>query len=199
MTYIIYKRHVEVIRMHLPDEFIDHPIRKDLSIVDFAIYKMILELSQKDGYCYASQAYMAKQLNCNEATISRSIKQLNSLRLISISKASSSGSYSRNNYTPIQPLDYVNGKRATITTTNKYTNHTPVTQGEPITTFDSVISYCLDNYQETDIDKYSVLTKAKSLEQGRKTKALKIWKENQLTLDAKVNWFINLLIKSLDK
>lgn len=49
---------------------------KDLSSSEKLLYATITSLSQKDGYCYASNETMAKLYNTTEITISRQIKKL---------------------------------------------------------------------------------------------------------------------------
>lgn len=181
--------------MILPQEFIEHEVYSNLSMADCNLYRTIVELSIKESYCYASQEFLSKQINSSVLTIKLSVKKLAELRLITITKHNSSTGFSKNHYTPIQPIDYVNGKRAELSIKQKkQTNDQPNTN-----TFDGVVSYCLENYQGTDIDKYNLLIKSKALEQGRKTKALKKWKESELLIEDKITWFINALVKSINK
>ena len=47
-----------------------------LSTMERLLYGTITLLTKKDGYCYASNGYLANLYKCNEITISRHINQL---------------------------------------------------------------------------------------------------------------------------
>jgi hypothetical protein len=55
-----------------------------LSYLERLLYGTITLLTKKDGYCYASNGYIAKLYGCNELTISRHISKLNRLGYITV-------------------------------------------------------------------------------------------------------------------
>ena len=55
-----------------------------LTYLERLLYGTITLLTKKDGYCYASNGYIAKLYKCNELTISRHISQLNKYGYINV-------------------------------------------------------------------------------------------------------------------
>jgi hypothetical protein len=63
---------------------ITHSIYSDKSIKDGSklLYGLILSLSQKDGYCYADNSYLAETLNKDSRTIQVYLAELNAKKYI---------------------------------------------------------------------------------------------------------------------
>ena len=55
-----------------------------LTYLERLLYGTITLLTKKDGYCYASNGYIAKLYKCNELTISRHISQLHKYGYINV-------------------------------------------------------------------------------------------------------------------
>jgi hypothetical protein len=68
------------------------------------LYGMILTLSSKNGYCYASNKYLAHAMECDSRSITRYIKLLQSFNYIKIDKTIS-------NSRVIIPIDTFVGQR----------------------------------------------------------------------------------------
>lgn len=58
---------------------LDKTIKDELGLL-----VIISSLTAKEGYCYASNEYLAKTLNCREETISRKLKKLEDKKYITI-------------------------------------------------------------------------------------------------------------------
>ena len=68
------------------------------------LYGHILTLSNKVGYCYAPNEFLANIMECDVRSISRYIKQLEKARLITVF-------YAKNSSRTIQPLDTMVGNK----------------------------------------------------------------------------------------
>lgn len=55
---------------------------KDLSWFEKILYAEITALSNKEGYCYASNSYLSTSFNISDKTITRAVKELNNKGLI---------------------------------------------------------------------------------------------------------------------
>lgn len=68
------------------------------------LYGHILTLSNKVGYCYAPNEFLANIMECDVRSISRYIKALEKARLITVF-------YAKNSSRTIQPLDTMVGNK----------------------------------------------------------------------------------------
>lgn len=68
------------------------------------LYGHILTLSNKVGYCYAPNEFLANIMECDVRSISRYIKALEKSRLVTVH-------YAKNSSRTIQPLDTMVGNR----------------------------------------------------------------------------------------
>lgn len=68
------------------------------------LYGHILTLSNKVGYCYAPNEFLANIMECDVRSISRYIKALENARLITVY-------YAKNSSRTIQPLDTMIGNK----------------------------------------------------------------------------------------
>lgn len=64
---------------------------RDLKFSSKILYGEISRLSQKDGYCYASNKYLGELLGIHEKSVSRLIKELISANLVRITETSECG------------------------------------------------------------------------------------------------------------
>jgi hypothetical protein len=68
------------------------------------LYGHILTLSNKVGYCYAPNEFLADIMECEVRSISRYVKALENAKLITVF-------YAKNNSRTIQPLDTMVGNK----------------------------------------------------------------------------------------
>ena len=64
---------------------------RDLKFRSKILYGEISRLSQKDGYCYASNKYLGELLGIHEKSVSRLIKELISANLVKMTETSECG------------------------------------------------------------------------------------------------------------
>lgn len=53
--------------------------REDLTRTEKYVYGIVNGLSQKDGYCYASNYYLAQKAGCSESTVTRAVSKIKDL------------------------------------------------------------------------------------------------------------------------
>lgn len=62
------------------EDFVMVPIKvlmnKNIDSADKLLYGIILSYSQKEGYCYASNAHLSEMMNCAPRTLQRYIRNL---------------------------------------------------------------------------------------------------------------------------
>lgn len=75
------------------------------------LYGHILTLSNKVGYCYAPNEFLADIMECEVRSISRYVKALEKAKLITVF-------YAKNNSRTIQPLDTMVGNKLLKPTNN---------------------------------------------------------------------------------
>lgn len=80
-------------------------VRRDRRLPDRAklLYAELTGLVQRDGYCWATDEYLAELLDCSAKTVSRSLKQLRELGYIQVERTSNATGTERHIYCGLNP------------------------------------------------------------------------------------------------